>query len=125
MKIEVHGVPVPQGSKVIMRGRLVDVRSKDLKAWRRAIAYAATNTHDPIETDAVRVALTFYLPRPKTVIRKYPSVRPDLDKLARACLDALTGIAYLDDSQVCDLTLHKRYQNEGGIGVRIEVDPLP
>lgn len=124
MEIEVHGLPVPQGSKVVMRGRLVDVRSKELKAWRRAIAAAATNANVPIEIDAVRVSLTFYLPRPKTVLRKFPSVRPDLDKLARACLDAITGIAFLDDGQVCDLHCYKRYQSEGGIGVRITVEPI-
>lgn len=124
MEIEVHGVPVPQGSKVIMRGNLVDVRSKELKAWRRAISTAATNANEPIEIGAVRVALTFFMPKPKTVVRQHPSVRPDLDKLVRACLDALTGIAFTDDGQVCDLIAYKRYQHEGGVGVRIKVEPL-
>ena len=39
------------------------------------------------------------------------SVRPDLDKLARAVLDALTGIVWVDDDQVVELA----YRKQGGL----------
>lgn len=51
--------------------------------------------------------------------------RGDVDKLARAVLDALTGIAYEDDSQVCELLVTKRYCLRGeafGAGIRIFQD---
>jgi len=35
--------------------------------------------------------------------------KPDIDKLCRAVLDALTGIAYADDSQVVALDASKVY----------------
>lgn len=42
-----------------------------------------------------------------------PSVRPDLDKLCRAVLDALTDAGiWHDDSQVCSLSAIKVYADE-------------
>jgi Holliday junction resolvase RusA-like endonuclease len=38
-----------------------------------------------------------------------PTAPPDIDKLARAVLDALTGIVYDDDSQVIELQATKRF----------------
>lgn len=121
MLIRVTGVAVPQGSKVVMRGRLVDVRSKDLKAWRKTVA-AEIAKHFPAPfKGAVEVELHFLLPKPKTVRRLLPHVKPDVDKLARACLDAMTGIAYEDDSQVTDLIVRKRYAVAQPTGVLIKV----
>ena len=41
--------------------------------------------------------------------RVWPECRPDLNKLSRACLDALTGIVWRDDSQVVRLEAEKEY----------------
>jgi Holliday junction resolvase RusA-like endonuclease len=43
--------------------------------------------------------------------------KPDCDNLAKSILDALNGIAYDDDSQICSLTVHKFY----GDTPRVEV----
>ena len=64
---------------------------------------------------AVQLELTFVLAKPKTVKRIYPFVRPDLDKLCRAVLDALTGIAYKDDQQVVTLNANKIYGKRAGV----------
>jgi hypothetical protein len=47
---------------------------------------------------------------------KYPATTPDIDKLARALLDALTGVLVLDDKQVVELTCRKSWA---------EYSPLP
>jgi Holliday junction resolvase RusA-like endonuclease len=47
--------------------------------------------------------------KPKTVKRLHPTVPPDLDKLIRAVLDAMTAIAYLDDGQVTEINAVKVY----------------
>ena len=105
----VLGLPITQGSKVVMRGRLVDVKSKALKSWRSGIAdIAAPRFNEPM-LGSVVMECCFFLPRPKTVKRLLPSVKPDVDKLGRAVMDALTGVAYKDDCQVTDLILRKRY----------------
>ena len=65
---------------------------------------------------------TFYFPRPqshrlrsgalKAAAPKRPGVKPDIDKLARALCDALTGIAFADDSRIVTLTAEKRYVDD-------------
>ena len=46
-------------------------------------------------------------------------VRPDIDKLARAVLDALTGIVWVDDDQVVELVCRKRWWVEGGVRIQV------
>jgi hypothetical protein len=48
-----------------------------------------------------------------------PDRRPDLDKYARAVIDALTGLVWRDDGQVTELMSSKRY---GEPGVTIVID---
>jgi Holliday junction resolvase RusA-like endonuclease len=51
-----------------------------------------------------------------------PRSKPDVDKLARTTLDALTGIAFDDDSRIVDLVTRKRYAEPGREGARITVE---
>ena len=62
------------------------------------------------------------MPRGVTVKREYPTVTPDIDKLERAVLDAMTiaGV-WGDDSQVVSGTRGKRYADECAPGVRITI----
>lgn len=110
--IWVQGLPIAQGSKNAYNrgGRIVLVESaKGLKAWRETVAHVAGLSKREITRDAVRLQLLFLMPAPKKLVRKYPTTKPDLDKLARACLDALTGVWYVDDAQVVSLTVEKAY----------------
>lgn len=113
------GVPAPQGSKRhVGGGRLIEA-SKKVAPWRKAVAAAATVVMIdkfsllwvPWSGD-VSVSLDFVLPRPKSLARSRPTPpaikRPDLDKLERAVLDALTGVVFADDSQVTVLQGSKR-----------------
>ena len=120
--------------------------SKRVPKWRRAIADAARAAMDLLPADeqraatgAVSVTLDFLLPRPKGhlgtgrnagVLRESapvdPLSKPDLDKLARAVLDALTGIAWVDDAQVTDLVAAKRFSprpDQAGVHVRVDHRP--
>jgi Holliday junction resolvase RusA-like endonuclease len=51
----------------------------------------------------------------------YPTGKPDLDNLAKLTLDAMNGLVWRDDSQVCAATMSKHYGNEHEVGVRIRV----
>ncbi len=57
----------------------------------------------------VSVRLEFHMPRPKDAPKRIvlPCKAPDLDKLCRGALDALTGKLYGDDSQVVSLSARK------------------
>jgi Holliday junction resolvase RusA-like endonuclease len=39
----------------------------------------------------------------------WPVVKPDWDKIARSCSDAMTGIIYLDDAQIVEGHVKKEY----------------
>ena len=46
--------------------------------------------------------------------------KPDLDNVAKAVLDALNGVAYVDDVQVVKLTVSKHYSEEPRIEVSVK-----
>jgi crossover junction endodeoxyribonuclease RusA len=125
----VSGLPAPQGSKkAFPRGKktvLVEM-SKKVGPWRAAVA-AAARPHHPTPHDCpVIVTIDFFMKRPQRMPkgRTVPSVPPDIDKLARSTLDALTGIAFKDDGLVVSLVLTKEYELDRGPGARISVTPL-
>jgi hypothetical protein len=69
--------------------------------------------------------VVFYLPRPKTAPRRItePAKLPDVDKLIRACFDALTAAGvWRDDAQVISTLARKAFaagihDPEGAAGV--------
>lgn len=126
IRFEVPGNPAPQGSKSVgKRGKKVVLyeSSKKVKPWRAAVSAVARKYCKHVLEGAVKVEIIFYMPRPKQLPkgRIHPSVTPDIDKLARSTLDALTGIAYKDDGQVTDLTPLKRYHPDGWPGAVITI----
>lgn len=117
----VEGTPTPQGSMSVFNGRIVHQKPKELTAWRNAIGNACRGIMEPL-SGPVEVDITFMLSKPRTVTRKQPHVRPDVDKLARAVLDGLTGTAFHDDAQVVRLTARKIYGGIPGAMIVIEGD---
>lgn len=128
VEFNVNGMPSPQGSKTAVtvggKARVIDKNPKALKAWRNAVDAAARETgghfgaHVPL-----LVQVVFRLPRGKTVTRKYPTTRPDLDKTLRATYDALTTSGLIhDDSQIVESSERKRYaldNEEPGARIRV------
>lgn len=141
MIIRVDGLPVTQGSKSQVRTpagyRLIDVHQKELREWRRDIeevarAIAGVPKDAPPYWPApvpIVLIVEFRMQRPKNVPRARrgrPSTRPDLDKLLRAAYDAITGVIYHDDGQVCRTDMIKRYTvGDEPPGITIIVDELP
>lgn len=124
----VPGTPVPQGSKRHVGNGVLIESARGLKDWRRAITDAAWS-HAGLEpwTGPVSVGLTFYVARPKghhvagdpsrpvkANAPDVPTTKPDLDKLVRAVLDAMTDAGvWRDDSQVVWLQARKAYAGFG------------
>lgn len=112
---------IPRSSGIGKQGPWVDaanVRTQTkpgnrLKAWMTAIGWHARAAGCVLHPKPwpVSVELSFYLPRNGHRCRGavFP---PDIDKLTRAALDALTGIAYADDAQVTLLLARKRWATE-------------
>lgn len=139
IEINVIGEPAPQGSKRVFRGRLVEASAKKLTPWRKAIAEAVEASlpadHNLI-LGPVRVEIDFYLPRPPSIKqskRAFPIVPPDVDKLARGCLDGLgqgddgksgSGRLWADDSLVVELVASKFYADDRAPGALIKITEL-
>ena len=123
----VPGSPAPQGSKKHIGGGRMIESSKHLKPWRHEIESIVRLHCNSIETAPVGIQLSFVMPRPKSTPKHFtpPAIKRtgDVDKLARAVLDALTGVAYADDCQVIGLRCSKRIAEVGeSPGVSIELD---
>ncbi len=127
LELIVEGSPVPQGSfRHIGNGRIISANPK-LNNWRQTIAdQIAQQTHHRLVDARIRLELVFTLPRPKSVSikrRAVPTAKPDLDKLTRAVMDAISLERYCqiikDDSLVTDLHAVKRYDDINPPGVRI------
>lgn len=141
IKISVSGKPAPQGNHRTNQYGATYETSKGAAPWREAVRAETQRTMRETGADQlagpVRCEITFWLVRPKGHYRtgrnahlvrdtapRYPGVKPDPDKLARAVLDGLTsGHAYRDDGQVVDLIVHKRYAERPGADIELsEVD---
>ncbi|MBM4419809.1 MAG: RusA family crossover junction endodeoxyribonuclease [Chloroflexi bacterium] len=141
---QVSGVPAPQGSKtgIVVGDRAVVVEGKGagrdrFRQWRSDVRHACDAAIDtPIE-GPVHVDINFYMPRPKSHYRTgrnahllrdqapgWHTSKPDIDKLARAVLDAITGSAIHDDSQVARMRVGKQYADDRRVGATITVDQL-
>lgn len=99
------GIPAPQGSKRVFRGRVVE-QSQRVKPWRDMVTRAAAIAADaagllgPL-SPPYAVDLWFYIPKPRTTRAAHP-VAPaigDLDKIVRACCDALTASGLIRDDR--------------------------
>lgn len=130
--LTVHGIPQPQGSlkaivpkawasKAYAAGvsprAVVTSDNPKLRAWRLAITAAAVLDRGRSGGFMGPVAVTcaFLLPRPASYPRRviHAVKKPDVDKLARAVLDALSGVLFGDDSTVTELHATKAYAFEG------------
>jgi Holliday junction resolvase RusA-like endonuclease len=102
--------------------------AKHGKTFAAAVRWAATQagvTRIP-KGRGVSVSVIYGFARPKGRDRARcdPCVRPDADKLGRALLDALTGIAYDDDGQVVALSVRKIYADQVRARVVVMAEPL-
>lgn len=110
----VASIPKPKGSmRAFVRGGRPILTSDNpgLKGWEAVVRGEAQRHVDHCAEGEVEVVLHFHLTRPKSHGKalKPHLTKPDVDKLARAVLDALTGVAFRDDSQVVRLEATKRY----------------
>jgi crossover junction endodeoxyribonuclease RusA len=138
--LKVVGIPETQGSKsafvvkgtnraVITEGRgTSSPKARRHKEWRSAVADAARDWQEEHGrgqlTGPVVVQMEFSLLRPQSAPktrRTWPvgARSGDVDLLARACLDSLTGIVFADDAAVVLLLVGKDYGDPPGVVVRV------
>ena len=117
--VTVHNIPAGQGAIRFSRfGHGYHANAKQLKPWREQIHAAAAEVIPEPLTGPVVLEATVTLRKPKSAPKDretWPIGQRsgDWDHYGRAISDALTGVAYLDDSQIVDGTTRKVYPNEG------------
>ena len=123
LDIFVPGRPRTKGSwRPITRanGSVFMKPSTDEKPWAVAVAYEAQQNTTKLVSKpcAVTVDLAFTFKAPKKATNEFP--QGDVDKLARSCLDALTGICWDDDVQVANLFVNKGYGDREGVRIVVK-----
>jgi Holliday junction resolvase RusA-like endonuclease len=152
IQIDVRGTPAPKGSSRAFvnkkTGRAIVAPSgskankERIASWNSAVREAASDAVGEVEAPpfvdrALVVSIVFHMARPsghwgkgKNAGRLTPSAppfprgKPDIDKLARTTLDALTGVVFDDDSRIARLALSKVYAAPGREGATITVEEL-
>ncbi len=140
LDVKVTGRPRSKGSHVLQRGsggpRVAAVQEDDLARWERLIRSEASQARNALRRDgswprepwtgAVVVLADFRLVLPRRLREELDPgpalVVPDLDKITRALLDGLTGVAYADDRQVTVLHVTKSYASpleRAGVTARV------
>ena len=123
----VLGPPATKGSTVSFmgdKGKIVTrTDSTGLASWTQAVGWAARAARIRLvpRPGAVRVSVRFDCVKPPSASQRvYPTVKPDIDKVLRALLDALTGVGYEDDSQVIEVMASKGYAKSAQTVIGIE-----
>ena len=141
VQLTVPGEPIPQGSTRSLvsasTGKVVTMAANRRTAgWRADVATLAAQARpagwDQRAPMYVWCRFAFDRPgghfgtrglRPSAPLLK--TTRPDLDKLGRAVLDALTAVLWADDAQVVSLDLAKGFSSEAEpAGLHLLVEAL-
>ena len=129
MKFTVPGNPTAKGRpRVTKNGTYTPQKTKD---YQKKVAQMAelSCTEYWIE-EPLRATLLCYYPIPKSMPKYkrslikhdgiYPIVKPDIDNVAKAILDALNGVIYKDYNQIIELYINKQYSDNPRVEVKIE-----
>ncbi len=126
------GFTHPKTRRVVMHHD----NDRELKQWRKRIGtFARLKWEGPPTLNPVKLSALFQLPRVVMTARgpirrtgRLPTGHGtgDLDKLMRSIGDALAGIVYANDAQVCCIGESEKIFADGGmrVGVAIHIEEL-
>lgn len=140
VQFTVYGTPAPAGSKkafALKKGGAYTGRvgvthdSKRSKPWMESVAREAATAMQGRELlqGPLLLTLTFCRARPSGHFGRrgllpsapaYPTTKPDLTKYVRAAEDALRGIVWRDDAQVCMQETAKVYAEPERVEITVQ-----
>ncbi len=132
-----RGIPIYRGKKCakVFTGKVAVIDAcKTSNDWKGDVKNIAANEYQGALIEGpVSVSFRFFFTRPKShygsginsaILKASAPVhhthKPDALKLSRAVEDALTGIVWVDDSQIVDEKLTKQYGDKPGVEILIE-----
>lgn len=142
MRFFVPGIPVGQprqrhgvafaGGKAFARNYIPS--KHPIHDFKAAVKLAAMRCEEPKigEGEPVSVSLLVLKPRPKgktwktkPMPREHSPGKPDFDNIAKAVCDALNGVVWHDDSQVCHAVVTKMLAaGDEPCGVHITIEAI-
>jgi crossover junction endodeoxyribonuclease RusA len=134
----VYGVAQPKGNmraflKRGMKFPIVTETNRNVRSWSQLVAEGASGallrSGGQQLTGPVSVSVCFALPRPKKYQKRgldpAHCTAPDIDKLLRAVLDALSQVVFRDDAQVVNVAAAKFYTAvDAAPYARIDIEPI-
>lgn len=135
LKFEVLGVPVGKGRPKFstVNGHAVAYTPAKTANYETLVRLSYQQQIGSFMFDKdkpLRAIIRAFFPIPKSASKKKReqmeagkirhTKKCDADNIAKACLDALNGIAFYDDSQVCELSISKFYGNTPKVEIIID-----
>jgi Holliday junction resolvase RusA-like endonuclease len=135
VKFEVLGVPVGKGRPKFstVNGHAVAYTPAKTANYETLVRLSYQQQIGAFMFDKdkpLRAIIRAFFPIPKSASKKKReqmeagkirhTKKCDADNIAKACLDALNGIAFYDDSQVCELSISKFYGNTRKVEIIID-----
>lgn len=129
---EVPGQPRGKGRPRFTRSghAYTDAKTRE---YEKHIAWCYTEQcgdYEFLGSSCLRVAVTAYMPIPKSASKKkrqamldgdiMPAVKPDIDNVLKIVLDGLQGVSFKDDKSVVESKIIKKYGSEPKIEVLIQ-----
>ena len=132
MTIIIEGEPVAQGRRRFTRnGHAYDpAKSREYKK-QVALAASLSMRGQSLFPKGIplKCVITIWQKMPKRFTKKQkelaeneflrPTVKPDVDNVAKAITDAMNGIVYVDDAQIVELVCGKYYAEEPKVMVKV------
>lgn len=135
IKFEVLGVPVGKGRPKFstVNGHAVAYTPAKTANYETLVRLSYQQQIGAFMFDKdkpLRAIIRAFFPIPKSASKKKReqmeagkirhTKKCDADNIAKACLDALNGIAFYDDSQVCELSISKFYGDTPKVEIIID-----
>lgn len=134
----VHGIPVGKGRpKFRTVGAYVQAYTPEKTVNYETLvklAYRQEFAGKPMLDGQIKAKIDAYFPIPKSTSKHSRALmqlgvirhtkKPDADNVIKCICDALNGIAYQDDSAICSIEFHKKYDDVPRAEITLEDCPL-
>lgn len=131
------GKPVPKArARVVRRGNSIGSYTPEATVnyeWMIKLAALDAMGGRPPTAEPLALELTIYVTPPSSWSDKrrtaaiwgdfMPTRKPDMSNILKSVEDGMNHVVYIDDSQLCSATVHKRYGEQSGIKVTIKQLP--
>jgi len=117
-------IPIdPMGAPRPRVTRFGAYNDKKYTEYKKAIGIVANKF--TMSDSQISIKIDFFFEYPKSWSKKkkestkWHTSKPDIDNLCKGVLDALNGVAYKDDAQVCFVCAQKQYAIHSGILIEV------